>query len=596
MLVRENDRTKVMNKKRMMMVFFVILLLMCLLLFRVAWIQIVKADEYTELAVNQQKGDVPIEAKRGTIFDRNGKELASSATSYHIWLMPAEAKKYYSDSKIADYAEDLAPILSQSRDDILKSFRSKSTIVKLAEYQDKQVVDKVNELGISGISVSSTTKRFYPMGSFASQVLGSVNDDNVGRSGLELEYDQYLSGVSGRWIRNSDINGNPLSFGSDKYYGAEDGLNVTTTLDEVLQHYLEKAVATGMEKTKAVRITAVAMDPKTGEILAMTNTPNFDPNKPMEPAKEDKEKFKKMNETEKTEYLSNMWRNAAINDVYEPGSTFKLLTTSVALEEGIAKPDTVLTCRGHENISGIDIFCFDKNVHGSINVKKAVAESCNCIQMQLGANIGAERYFEYMDMFGITRPTGVDYPAEALPVLTDRTNFNPVNMATMYFGQGFSITPIQLVSAVCSIGNDGILMQPHFVRSLENKDGKTIKEFKPTQVRKVMSKETAAEMRDIMEFQVNEGGGRIARIEGVRIGGKTGTSEVVRDGKYTTDTYGSFIAMAPMDDPKIVVLVAVDSPKTVKYGVLAAAPIVKEFLQNGLPYLGVQTKFAESGN
>lgn len=593
MIVRDKDKVQPFSQKRIMILFTLSMLAICLLVFRLAWIQVVKADEYSDIAINQQKGDVQIEAKRGFIYDRNGKELAASATSYNVWIMPEAINENYKGPHKNDLAEKMAAILGKPKEDILELFDSKEHLVKLAAYQDKEVVEKLQKLDVLGLSVASTTRRFYPMGNFASHLLGSVNEDNVGRSGIELEYDQYLSGVSGRWIRSADINGNALSFGSEKYYGAEDGLNVVTTIDEVLQHYLENAIKVGYEKTEATKITAIVMDPKTGEVLAMANAPSFDPNYPMEPLKDDKDAFKKMNAEERTDYLSKLWRNPSINDVNEPGSTFKLLTTSIALEEGVANPETLFTCRGHETIDGVELYCWNKNVHGTVSVKRAVAESCNTVQMQLGRAIGPQKFFEYMDLYGITRPTGIDYPAEAYPYLQDRSTAGNVEMSTMYFGQGFSTTPIQLVTAISAIGNDGKLMKPRLVKKLTDKDGKTVKEFEPEVVRKVISKSTADEMLGIMEYQVTDGGGKIARIPGYRIGGKTGTSEVVKDGKYTGDTYASFVAMAPIEDPKLCILVTVDSPKSSRYGVTAAAPIVKEFLSKSLPYLGVQAKIDE---
>lgn len=594
MIVREVDRVKALNKKRIMFMFFVILFLLSLLIFRVAWIQIVKADEYSEKAINQQKGDIPIEAKRGFIFDRNGKELAASATSYNIWVRPPEIAQAYKGEKLKDVAQKLAPVLGKSEEDISKSLQSELPIVRIATYLDKETMDKVKALKIQGIDIAQATKRHYPLGDFASKLLGSVNDDNIGRSGIEMEYDQYLSGVAGRWIRSSDINGDPLSYGSDKYYGAEDGLNVVLTLDEVIQHYLEKAVAAGIERTKAKRIMAIAMDPKTGDILAMVTNPTFNPNDPTEPInEEEKKEFEKMNGDQQTAYLSDMWRNPIVSDTYEPGSTFKLLTTSAALEEGIVTPDSVLYCNGYEVVSGVEINCWYKSGHGAQTIKEAIGNSCNPVQMQLAAKLGKEKYYDYLDMFGITRKTGIDYPGETGAIIQPKDAVGPVELATISFGQGIAVTPIQLITSISSIGNNGILMEPRLVKELTDKNGKTVKKFPIKPVRKVISPNTSAEMRDIMEYEVSEGGGGTAKVPGLRVGGKTGTADKVVDGEYTKDTYSSFIGMAPMNDPQIAILVVVDSPGGVQYGSVTAGPVAKEFLQNTMTYLDIKPQFSE---
>ncbi len=589
-------KIKRQNKIRIIQTFGIIAVLILLLAFRLAWIQVVKGEEYSRLAIEQQTSDIPIEPKRGSIYDRNGQELATSATCYSVWAFPPQITDYYNDEQITEKSQQIAVVLDCKAEDIKKMLTKKQSIVRIERYLDKSTVDKIKDLEIYGLEVAENSKRFYPMGEFASQALGSVNDDGNGRSGLELQYEEYLNGVAGRWIKKGDANGNSLSYGYEKYYHAENGFNVVTTLDEVLQHYAEKAIAKGMEKTKAKRIMCVGMDPKTGDILTMASTPSFDPNEatvPLDP--EEKKKFDKLSPQKQTEYLSEMWKIPIINDVYEPGSTFKLLTTSAVLEEGVATPESKFTCNSSYTVPGTNVVlhCWSTKPHGEQTLKQAVGNSCNPVQIQIAAKLGKEKYYDYLEMFGITRKTNIDFPGEAGSLIQQKDNIGPVELATMSYGHGIAITPIQLVTAVGAIANNGVMMQPRMVKELTDEDGKVVKEFKTKEIRKVISSKTASEMCDIMEYVVSDGGGGLAKIPGYRIGGKTGTANKSENGKYSSDTYSSFIGVAPMDDPKIVFLVVVDSPQGVKFGSTVAAPIAREFFQNAFNYFEISPKFSE---
>ncbi|MGC2872509.1 penicillin-binding transpeptidase domain-containing protein [Ihubacter sp. mB4P-1] len=587
------------NKKRIIITFGMISLLLILLAFRLAWIQVVKAEEYSKIATDQQTSDIPLEAKRGNILDRNGKELATSAACYTVWARPAEIKENYKGEKLDEISSSLAVILNMKASEVREKLVKEQALIKIAKYLDKETSDKVNELDIRGIDIAENTKRYYPLGNFASQLLGSVNDDNLGRSGVEQEYNEYLSGVAGRWIKNTDINGNKLSYGQETYYKAEDGLNVTLTIDEVIQHYAENAIANGMKETKANRIMCLVMDPKTGDVLAMATNPGFDPNTPTEPdRKKEKTVFDKMSDKDQVTYLNQMWRNPIVSDTYEPGSTFKLVTTSSALEERVTNLKKTYTCNVGYTVPGthVTLHCWSPKGHGTETLIQAVGNSCNPVQIQLALAMGKETYYNYLEMFGITdtSKTNIDLPAEASAQVQPKDIIGPVELATMSYGQGIAVTPIQLVSAVCAIGNDGVLMQPRVVKKLTDSDGDTVKEYETKEIRKVISSKTANDMKKIMEFVVSEGGGGNAKIAGFRIGGKTGTADKPSsDGKYSSDTYSSFIGMAPMDDPKLVVLVVVDSPKGIQFGSATAAPIAKEFLENALPYLGVNPKYTK---
>lgn len=587
------------NKKRIVLTFAILGILMVLLAFRLAWIQVVKAEEYSEIAIDQQTSDIPLEAKRGSIYDRNGEELATSAACYTVWVRPSQIKETYSDTNIQELAGKMALILDMDAEEVETLMKKEQALVKVAKYLDKETADKIKELDIYGLEIAENTKRYYPLGNFASQLLGSVNDDNEGRTGVEYQYDEYLSGVAGRWIKNTDINGNTLAYGEEKYYQAEDGLNVVLTIDEVLQHFAENAIANGMKETKASRIMCLVMDPETGDVLAMATNPGFDPNNATEPdTASELKKFEKMTDEEQTTYLNQMWRNPIISDTYEPGSTFKLITTSSALEEGVTTLNTTYQCNISYEIPGTHevLHCWSTVPHGTETLKEAVGNSCNPVQIQLGLTLGKEKYYDYLEMFGITSTskTNIDLPGEGSAQVQPEDSIGSVVLATMSYGQGIAITPIQLVTAVCAIGNDGVLMQPRVVKELTDSDGNTVKTFETKEIRKVISSKTAEDMKEIMEYVVSEGGGGNAKIAGYRIGGKTGTADKPSaSGGYSSDTYSSFIGMAPMDDPQFVILVVVDSPEGVQFGSSTAAPIAKEFMENALPYLGINPKYTE---
>ena len=577
------------HKRRIAIGFFAIAILLIALTFRVAWIQIIDAEEYTEKAILQQTTDTPVEAKRGVIYDRNGKELA---TCYTLWVWPAQFTAGKTAAEIKEMSAEIAGIVDKDSEKIEAGVTKEQYMVALAKYLDKETADKIRALKYTGLEISAATKRNYPLGSFASHVLGSVNDDNQGRTGLELQYDEYLSGVSGRWVRNHDISGNELVEGREEYHEAKDGLNVVSTLDEAIQHYAEKAIDEGMEKTGAKRIMCLIMEPETGDILASAVTPGFDPNNATVPTDEKiAEEYEKAKN--KTEVLSKMWRNPIVSDTYEPGSTFKLITASSAIEEKAITTTETFSCNSRITIAGVTLHCWSHRDHGTQTIKEAIGNSCNPVLAKVASKMGKTTFYKYLDLYGITEKTGVDYPGEAGSIVQSLENVGPVELATIGYGQGISVTPIQLLTAVSAIGNDGVLMQPRYVKALTDSDGKVVKDYEPVTVRKVLSSKTASEMRSIMEYVVSEGGGGNAKITGYRIGGKTGTANKVENGKYGENYYSSFIGMAPMDDPKVSILVIVDSPKGSYYGSIVAAPIAKSILSDVLRYMNITPEYTE---
>lgn len=584
----------VKNKRRIAIGFLLIATLMLLLAFRVAWIQVVQADELTEKAIEQQTSDIPIDAKRGEIYDRKGKELATSLTCYSLWVRPAQLAEELEAAEIDKLAQDLSDMTGIKAETAKDRLTREQALVRVAKELEKETADEIKKLGIGALSLSEETKRYYPSGNFASQLLGSVTDDGTGRTGIELEYDQYLSGVAGRWVKNTDVSGNELVDGSEEYHEAQNGLNVVLTVDETIQYYVEKALEEGMEETGAKKIMCLVMDPETGEVLASAVTPGFDPNSATEPDDEEELKeFEKLSEKEQTDYLFKLWRNPIISDTYEPGSTFKLITASAALEEGVVSLKDTFTCNTKINVAGVTLHCWSKRDHGTQTIKQAVGNSCNPALVQVATRLGKENLYKYFDLYGITSKTDIDYPGETDSIMYNVGDVGPVELATIGYGQSISITPIQLLTAVCAIGNDGILLQPRYVKALTDENGKVVKEYEKTEIRKVISEETAAEMCDIMEYVVSDGGAGGAKVTGYRVGGKTGTANKVEEGKYGDNYYSSFIGMAPMDDPKLAILVVVDSPKGSFYGSLVACPIAKSILTDTLRYMNIEPQYTE---
>ena len=549
------------NKGRIIFVFAIFCFLIFLLTFRVGWIQIVAAEKYSKLAIEQQTRDTPIPAKRGIIFDRNGKELAVSAVSYTIWARPvdiAASKKMTS----AEIAKKLSTILQMDENTIKTTIENKDKrLLRVTKNVAKENADLIRKEKLPGISIIEDVRRFYPLGNFASQVLGSTTDDNRGLAGIELKYDRFLSGVPGRSIKNTDVTGKNLSYGTEKYFQAEDGYNVVLTIDEVIQHYLEKALLETQGKTQAARVMGIVMNPKTGEVLAMGVYPSFNPNNPRAPIDPTQNDYlNSLTSQQKQDYWNTMWRNPLVSDTYEPGSTFKLITTSIALEEGLTNLNETFICTGYKKVGSQILKCWKFYApHGLETLTKAVENSCNPVFMELGLRIGKDKMYEYLDSFGISEKTGIDFPGETSALLQDKSVVRDVELATISYGQGISVTPIELITAISAIGNGGVLMEPKLVKELKDGSGNVIQTFEPKIVRKVISKETSDEMRGIMEAVVTSGTGATAQIPGYRIGGKTATADKVVNGAYAPGkVYSSFVALAPIEDPQLAVLLVVD--------------------------------------
>lgn len=582
------------NKKRLILFFALTCLTCTALAFRVGWIQVVASEKYANLAVEQQTRDIPIPAKRGIIYDRNGQELAISAVTHTVWVRPAEVKK-------SGELENTAKVLSQILDiDVAKVTETlsngKSGLLRVAKYVDKEKADQIRNAELPGISIAEDVKRNYPLGAFAAHLLGSTTDDNRGLAGVELRYDKYLSGIPGRWIRTTDVSGKKLTYGVERYFQAENGLNAVLTVDEVIQHYVEKAIDQVQANTQAARVMCIVMDPKTGDILSMAITPDFDPNDPRTPTDPIAASYvESLSDAEKQNYWNAMWRNPLVSDTYEPGSTFKLITTAIALEEGVTNLQDEFNCTGYYQVADARLKCWRYyNPHGHETLVEAVQNSCNPVFIQLGQRLGVPKYYSYLRSFGFSEKTGIDYPGEGLALLLDESIVGPVELATISYGQGISVTPIQLLSAISALGNGGKLMEPRIVKELTDSDGNVIEKYEPKVVRQVVSKQTAEEMSLIMEAVVSDGTGRIASIPGYRVGGKTGTADKVINGRYAAGkVYSSFVAMAPMNDPRLAILLIVDEPQGVHFGSQTAAPGVKYILEESLRYLNVEPSYTQ---
>ena len=581
------------NKRRIILIFAFFCLAIIGLTFRIGWIQVVASDKYGELAIQQQTRDMPIPARRGIIYDRNGKELAISAVTNTIWARPADVQKS-KKMTVEETAKTLSEILGKDIAEVrVVLIDPNKPLLKVAKYISKEKADLVRKAKLPGISIVEDVKRYYPLGSFAAHILGGTTDDNRGLSGIELRYDRYLRGIPGRSIKNTDVSGKNLSYGTEKYFQAENGYNVVLTIDEVIQHYVEKAVEETQISTQAKKVMGIVMNPKTGEILAMSDYPDFNPNDPRTPLDPwAAEQLKTMNDQQKQDYWNAMWRNPLISDTYEPGSTLKLITTAMSLEEGITNPNEPFYDNGYIMVGKQRIRCdlFPRS-HGNETLTQAVANSCNPIFVQLALRMGIERFYHYLDAFGFTEKTGIDYPGEGDAQVQSIATAGNVGLATMGFGQGISITPIQILTAISVFGNDGKLMEPRLVKELQDENGKTIQKFEPKIIRQVISKETADEMKVIMESVVDVGTGTNAKIAGYRIGGKTGTADKIENGVYGSQVYASFVALAPIEDPKLAILLIVDEPQGVHFGSQTAAPAVKSILEQSLRYLKIQPSY-----
>ena len=594
------SRPKSNSKNRYAVVRVIAMIALICLIGRLFYIQIIKHSKYEQIAVSQQTQDIAIEAKRGTITDRNGNILAISATAYKVVMAPKLIDSEDLREKICD---GLSSALSEDRDKIYEMTLKSVQSVEVARRVEKDVADKVSDFISENkdyaaiITVTEDPKRYYPNGNTLSTVLGLVGSDNQGLEGLEYLYDDYLTGTAGKLVATKTSIGTSMPFSYERQVDPKDGCTVELTVDLKMQAMLESEINNArVEHNVQNRIAGVIMDVNTGEILAMTSKPDFDPNENYVINDElTLEALAAEFEVGSTEYykaynekFAEYKRNKCL-EAYEPGSTFKIFTASMALEENLVSLEETFFCSGHLDIGPTRVNCHKRTGHGSEHLKEGLANSCNPVFMTLGMRIGQEKFYDYLAVFGLRDKTGVGLPGEQTGYHHSLKTMTTLDLAESAFGQTFKITPMQLISGVCSVINGGNYMQPYIVRSITDSDGNTVVSNKPTVVRQTVSDETSAIMREYLEFTADSS--EKSHVDGYRIGGKTGTSQKLdtRVGQEDNDKrIASYVCFAPADDPQIAVLVVVDEPDSeVQYGSYIAAPLGTSIIVQALNQLGI---------
>lgn len=582
---------KITVRRRLLILLIIFTIAFLGLTGRLAFIQIVNSSEYQEKAMEQWTKDVKIPSKRGIIYDRNGKKLAISATAYEIIVNPAEVK----DQEAV--ATALSAALQMDKAALLEKISKKQASVTIKKKVDGEIVKALREKELKGVVYNEDSKRFYPQRNFASYVLGFTSVDNMGQDGVEKTFDKYLNGFPGRSIRMTDARNQELPDSDSKYYEPQDGLNLVLTIDEVIQHFAEKAVENTYIEQKAKRVMAIVMQPKTGDILAMAVKGDYDNNEPRVAPENLLETWDTLTPDQQYQEMYKIWRNPAVSDTYEPGSTFKIITTAAGLEEKVVTKEDRFYCSGYVAVAGKKLKCWrNTRPHGSESFVEGVQNSCNPVFMEVGARLGKDKFYKYIKGFGFGEPTNVKLPGEATGIVRTPSQMGPVELATISFGQGIAVTPMQLITAVSAAVNDGYLMEPRIAKKLVDDQGTTVHEFQPKVVRQVISKETSTELRAILESVVSEGTGKSAYVAGYKIGGKTGTAQKAENGRYVSGKYvASFVGFAPANDPEIAVLVVIDEPGGFShFGGQIASPVVKSIISDTLRYLDVKPQYTEA--
>ncbi len=582
---------------------------------RLGYLMLVDGDRLQSMASEQQLYDTLVSAPRGDIYDRDMNLLAKSDTAYTIYLMPngiknlEESKQKNVKTTIASgLSEILVSIDSELTFEKLYSYTEKNTYYVIVKNRvDKTVADKVREflsnnskLGISKfVGVDETTKRYYPNQTLASNVLGFVGDDNQGLSGLESYYDATLTGVAGRVVAAKNAHGDDMPFSYQVVEEAKQGNSLVLTVDSYIQHIAEKHLEQAVEANKAGdRGACVIMNVNTGEILAMAVKGDYNPNTPFTLSAADESLLAEENATvTRNELLNRQWRNKAVSDAYEPGSVFKIITASMALEENLTTLTNTYNCSYTTYVSGQKYHCHKYGGHGTLTLKDAMVKSCNPAFINIGQLVGVNRFSKYFEAFGFTKKTGIDLPGEASPVYHRQAKMGPTELASSSFGQTFKISPIQLITAASAAVNGGYLLQPYVVSKVVDNEGNVVKSVQKTVKRQVISEATSEKIRVMMKAVVNEGGASNAYVAGYDVGGKTGTSEKVAEMQASGEKglyIASFLGFAPIDDPEIAVLVMIDEPHGDSYyGSAVAAPVAAEIFKDVLPYLGYEPQYTE---
>ena len=588
---------------------FVLMILMgvvmfVLLFFRLFDLQITRHEELQGKAVNQQTRRTVVTANRGTIYDAGGNILAISSSAETIILSPLEIDNAVNDTEDPvswtkeSLAAGLAEILGKDASAIRKrmdNVKSQYEVIQLRADEDTaaKVRSYVDENKIAGVHLVADTKRYYPYGSLAAQVIGFVGDENTGLYGLEAYYEKELEGQSGLVISSKDQAENDMLYTYEQYFAAKNGSDLTLTLDTTIQYYLEKGIESMVDKFSAANgASGIVMDAKTGGILAMASYPNYDLNDFLTVSDQTLQERIERGESTVADMQLLQWRNKALNDTYEPGSTFKILTLSAALEEGVVDKTTTVNCGGSVNISGYTIHCSNKNGHGLQTLVQSVGNSCNPAFINYGLRIGSEKFYEYMRSFGLMNTTGIDLGGEAVGVFAADSSFTQLDLACYAFGQNFTVTPLALIAAQAACVNGGYLHTPYLVERITDSDGNVTYRHDDTPVRQVISEQTSATVRECLEYVVASGTGKNGQVAGYRLGGKTGTA----DKGQTGDVVVSFLCFAPADDPQVIMLITMDTPSratgTYVSGGNMVAPTASTVMAEILPYLGVEPSYS----
>ena len=588
---------------------FVLMILMgvvmfVLLFFRLFDLQITRHEELQGKAVNQQTRRTVVTANRGTIYDAGGNILAISSSAETIILSPLEIDNAVNDTEDPvswtkeSLAAGLAEILGKDASAIRKrmdNVKSQYEVIQLRADEDTaaKVRSYVDENKIAGVHLVADTKRYYPYGSLAAQVIGFVGDENTGLYGLEAYYEKELEGQSGLVISSKDQAENDMLYTYEQYFAAKNGSDLTLTLDTTIQYYLEKGIESMVDKFSAANgASGIVMDAKTGGVLAMASYPNYDLNDFLTVSDQTLQERIERGESTVADMQLLQWRNKALNDTYEPGSTFKILTLSAALEEGVVDKTTTVNCSGSVNISGYTIHCSNKNGHGLQTLVQSVGNSCNPAFINYGLRIGSEKFYEYMRSFGLMNTTGIDLGGEAVGVFAADSSFTQLDLACYAFGQNFTVTPLALIAAQAACVNGGYLHTPYLVERITDSDGNVTYRHDDTPVRQVISEQTSATVRECLEYVVASGTGKNGQVAGYRIGGKTGTA----DKGQTGDVVVSFLCFAPADDPQVIMLITMDTPSratgTYVSGGNMVAPTASTVMAEILPYLGVEPSYS----
>ena len=571
-------KNKTYNRRKILIIFLCALFMLVGLIARLAYLMIFEAEYYQERAEQLHERERSIKAARGEIVDRNGVVLATNKTVCTISVI---------HSQLSD-AEKVIQILTKELEmdeaTVRKKVEKISSREQIKSNVAKEIGDRIREYELDGVKVDEDYKRYYPFDELASKVLGFTGSDNQGIIGLEVKYEEYLKGQNGTILTTTDARGIELEGIAEERLEPVSGNTLQLSLDYNIQKYAQQAAETVMEEKQADKVSLIAMNPQNGEVLAMVNVPEFNLNEPfsLETMKLEEEPA---DDEEKQNLLNQMWRNACINDTYEPGSTFKTFTTAACLEAGVLNLNDGFFCPGYRMVEDRRIRCHKVGGHGSETFVQGIQNSCNPVFIDIGLRLGVDRFYEYFDKFGLMDKTGVDLPGEAGTIMHKKANVKSVELATMSFGQSFQITPIQLAASVSTYINGGKRVTPHLGMQVMNPEGEVVKEFSYKEDQ-VLSEATSATMRELLESVVSEGTGKNAYIEGYEIGGKTATSQTLP--RSANKYISSFVGFAPADNPQVLALVVIHNPKGIYYGGTIAAPVIKTVFENILPYLGIE--------